>query len=612
MDKSHGLTQRMRLHKRQRVTETVETTTTAARGRTRTSATELAAAIDTTSTSAATYHLRPSFLTASTRATSTPTVVAPVASTSSVTTLPTTQDDTTTSSVSTPGTTQTTRARVGTTSASPVSNVATGASQSTGFNAATATPINASPKANSAGSSSHGGAVAGAIIAVIAVLAVGIGFFVWRKRRNNRLMRDGLIGGNNGNGGNGFLGVGGYKKQDEGGQSDTWEGGNNTHPNDQSNGLARDDSSLFGGREKTFSQESFPAGNGYGATAWNTSHNGNNGSNVQQPNTYNNGGPEASWNANNNAYPPMNQQFPPSTVNLLSLQQPSPMSSNSNLPASLAVGAGAGAAGIGAARLLAAQSSSPPASISHFDPAHQSIEQRELQQELENRRQSFLGKTAPPVTAASLPVAAEAEASPFGESEGQGEIRVVKGTFDPSLDDELVLYPGDKVQVLMKYDDGWALGLNLSSGVPPSKGVFPFDCLGEQVAAPQAFEIRKNIPSPISTTAQRSLSPVNPANIPLPPPTPTLLIPINEDEQEPPASSSSLTREGPPQLAPFERSDSPLSPDFPPSSLTIPSSTSNHGSPTKATKLKRHSSLIASRDADLFVALGEVLDKEKH
>lgn len=139
----------------------------------------------------------------------------------------------------------------------------------------------------------------------------------------------------------------------------------------------------------------------------------------------------------------------------------------------------------------------------------------------------------------------------------------------------------------------------------PSSSVFPFDCLGEQVSAPQPSEIRSH-DAPIPS-AQRSLSPINPANVPLPPPTPTLLSPINEDEQPP---QGSTTREGPPQLAPFERSDSPLSPDFPPSSLTIPSS--NNASPTKATKLKRHSSLIASRDADLFVALGEVLDKEKH
>ncbi|PRQ74037.1 hypothetical protein AAT19DRAFT_15604 [Rhodotorula toruloides] len=35
----------------------------------------------------------------------------------------------------------------------------------------------------------------------------------------------------------------------------------------------------------------------------------------------------------------------------------------------------------------------------------------------------------------------------------------------------------------MKYDDGWALGLNLNSGRPPAKGVFPFDCLGEMKRA---------------------------------------------------------------------------------------------------------------------------------
>ncbi|GAA5954045.1 hypothetical protein JCM3765_000731 [Sporobolomyces pararoseus] len=597
MDSTHDFKKRMQLHKRQRVTETAETTTTAARGRARTSATELAA-VDTTATSASSYHQRPSFLTATTRTTALTTAVAPVASSSSsVTTIPTTEEDTTTSTSS-----STTRAKAGTTtSASPVSNVATGATQSNGFNSATATPIGASPKSNSSGSSSHGGAVAGAIIAVIAVLAIGVGFFIWRKRRNNRLARDGLIGG-----GNGFSGgAGGYKKQDEDGRQDTWDGNNN---NGSSNGMTRDDSSLFGGREKTFSQESFTAGNvagggagGYGATTtWN--NNGQQQQQQPQPQGFYNagGGPqESSWNENNNVYPPMNQAIPPSTSNLLSHQ---PAMSNNNLPASLAAGAGAGAAGFGAARLLAAQSTSPPGSISHFDSsAHQSIEQRELRQELDNRRQSFMNKTAQPPVA----VAAGAGESPFGESEGQGEIRIVKGTFDPSLDDELVLYPGDKVQVLMKYDDGWALGLNLSSGVPPSKGVFPFDCLGEQVSAPQPSEIRSH-DAPVPS-AQRSLSPINPANVPLPPPTPTLLSPINEDEQPPQAST---TREGPPQLAPFERSDSPLSPDFPPSSLTIPSS--NNASPTKATKLKRHSSLIASRDADLFVALGEVLDKEKH
>ncbi|GAA5883355.1 hypothetical protein JCM16303_006706 [Sporobolomyces ruberrimus] len=595
--------QKRMMHKRQRVvaTTSVEVTTTLARGGrgSRTSATELAAAIDTTTSSERSQHARPSFLTASTRTTAVPTV----ATTTAVTT-PSTTDDTTSSVTTTAARNRGTTSSVDST---PVTNYA---SQSTGFDKSTATPINTNPKSSSSDSSSssggtNGGAVAGAIIAVIAVLAIGVGFFVWRKRRNSRKMREGngLIGGG-GAAGNG--GAGTYRKQDE--DQDRWDGNQSGGPG----GFTRDDSSLFGGREKTFSQESFgtpPAGQaagngGYGATSSSSSS-------WNQPTQH---GQESAWNQNSNVYPPSNQPLPPSTSNLLSHPN---QSSNNVLPASLAVGAGAGAAGIGAARLLAAQSqasSSPRASITNTDydaRQHQSIEQRELEQELENRRQSFVNKTqdhpGAPLALGAVVEGPEGE-SPFGESEGQGEIRIVKGTFDPSLDDELVLYPGDKVQVLMKYDDGWALGLNLSSGVPPSKGVFPFDCLGEEASAPLPSEIRAPGSSP--TTANRSLSPINPANIPLPPPTPTLLSPINEDEQQPPFSTGG----GPPQLAPFERSDSPLSPDFPPTptTLSVPNNI-NNSSPTKQKqKLKRHSSLIASRDADLFVALGEVLDKEKH
>jgi hypothetical protein len=249
-----------------------------------------------------------------------------------------------------------------------------------------------------------------------------------------------LIGSNGG----GFSGgAGGYKKQDESGNHhDTWDGQNNGN-----GGMTRDDSSLFGGREKTFSQESFGGGGGnagsggagYGATSsWNGNQQGP--PQQQQQQFYNAGNQDSAWNVNDgsNAYPPMNQAIPSSTANLLS-NQPPLTTSNAALPASLA--AGAGAAGIGAARLLAAQSTSPPASVSNFNDAqYQSIEQRELQQELDNRRQSFLNKTQPALPSAVVAGAGAAENSPFGDSEGQGEIRIVKGTFDPSLDDELVLY----------------------------------------------------------------------------------------------------------------------------------------------------------------------------
>lgn len=324
-------------------------------------------------------------------------------------------------------------------------NVATSSTRSTGFNEASATPVGASPKSNSSSSSSHGGAVAGAIIAVIAVLAIGVGFFVWRKRRNNRLARDGLLTAGGGGGfTGGAFGAGGYKKQDENGR-DAWDGRNDQ--NDQSGAMTRDDSSLFGGREKTFSQESFNApvnvnggNNGYGATsAWNQPPPPSQQQAEPPQAFYNHNGPaEPAWTQGSNAYPPMNQTQPygppSSTTNLLH-----PSDSMNALPASLAAGSAAGAAGIGAARLLAAQSNAgaptPTSGPGHYD----SIEQRELQQELDNRRQSFLNKTQPPTPNDGAVVAA-AESSPFGDSEGQGQVRIVRGTFDPSLDDELVLY----------------------------------------------------------------------------------------------------------------------------------------------------------------------------
>lgn len=72
------------------------------------------------------------------------------------------------------------------------------------------------------------------------------------------------------------------------------------------------------------------------------------------------------------------------------------------------------------------------------DPHHESIEQREMQQELENQRQAQVAAAAAAAAAAAPPTPVVAVASPFGESEGQGEIRVVKGTFVPNLEDELI------------------------------------------------------------------------------------------------------------------------------------------------------------------------------
>ncbi|KAI9316448.1 hypothetical protein BX666DRAFT_1813194, partial [Dichotomocladium elegans] len=51
----------------------------------------------------------------------------------------------------------------------------------------------------------------------------------------------------------------------------------------------------------------------------------------------------------------------------------------------------------------------------------------------------------------------------------------VHAGYTPTLSDEISLRPGDQVQVLVEYDDGWCLGTNLSAG--HQKGVFPKHCI---------------------------------------------------------------------------------------------------------------------------------------
>lgn len=52
---------------------------------------------------------------------------------------------------------------------------------------------------------------------------------------------------------------------------------------------------------------------------------------------------------------------------------------------------------------------------------------------------------------------------------------VVTSSYTQTLDDELFIQPGDKVQIFNEYDDGWCLGKNLTRG--GARGVLPQNCL---------------------------------------------------------------------------------------------------------------------------------------
>lgn len=219
----------------------------------------------------------------------------------------------------------------------------------------------------------------------------------------------------------------------------------------------------------------------------------------------------------------------------------------------------------------------------------------------------------------------------------------------------------------MKYDDGWALGLNLSSGQhPPPKGCFPFDCLGQVVApgtapsvpngassasgpsggggglplpVPVALQpgtpivsvsspaqtqselsaaattaaaaavtapaVTKPVPAPLNL--QQPQVGVDPASVPLPPPTPS-----SAAGDHAPTSPVALSHEAP-QLAPLGlTAGSPLAAEFAhQQQQQQPPQQGGSRTANNVTGMKRASSLIASRDADLFVALGEVLDGQQ-
>lgn len=388
--------------------------------------------------------------------------------------------------------------------------------------------------------------------------------------------------------------------------------------------------------------------------------------------------------------------------------------------------------------------------------SHNEIESREMQQHLDNMRQQQQSTFNKPTGAtASAPkglgmmdaglagaagigavkIAQQQQqqpeaSSPFGDHPGQGTIHVVKRTFEPSLDDELILFvrsalfdedrapsrpvlsphPLHSPETACKCSsstttDGLSVSTSTRTATLPPRGefrfslfvslaveltpffyrrVFPFDCLGEVIPSGASAPAPAIVPpqpqqpqQPLHTITEAESRSASPTAAPAAQQQPEeregdglgYLAYDNEESEQPPAhqstasSHSSITSQLPPQL-PNLRSDSPIDFSSPPSSATTPAAaplsaaaseftmpsiqisdpsgedttstaaTDYFGEPQQAEegvpkslqaggggrvegvknregeKSKRTSSLIASRDADLFVALGEVLGRE--
>lgn len=99
--------------------------------------------------------------------------------------------------------------------------------------------------------------------------------------------------------------------------------------------------------------------------------------------------------------------------------------------------------------------------------------------------------TAPSTSPMTTP-ATPATVQPSNNSLG---VFTVISTYTPTLSDELDIQPGDQVEVLVEYDDGWCQGVNLSRG--GTKGVFPRHCCNEQATSSGNEQSMKRVSSMI-------------------------------------------------------------------------------------------------------------------
>ncbi|GAB5587439.1 hypothetical protein Unana1_02339 [Umbelopsis nana] len=88
----------------------------------------------------------------------------------------------------------------------------------------------------------------------------------------------------------------------------------------------------------------------------------------------------------------------------------------------------------------------------------------------------FVGasKPQPQMPSQDNPFPAAATYERLEEPKSLGVYNVVS-TYTPTLGDEIDIRSGDRIRVLVEYDDGWMLGENLSNG--DAKGVFPRHCI---------------------------------------------------------------------------------------------------------------------------------------
>ncbi|KAG0740555.1 hypothetical protein G6F57_006939 [Rhizopus arrhizus] len=118
-----------------------------------------------------------------------------------------------------------------------------------------------------------------------------------------------------------------------------------------------------------------------------------------------------------------------------------------------------------------------PAAYGAYEPAlaapdNHSKEMIEQQQQQYYQSQQSLAAVQP--TDPIVPPIVVAPVQEQTQTPSLGTFTVI-ATYIPTLSDELEIEPGDRIELLVEYDDGWCQGINITRNY--AKGVFPRHCI---------------------------------------------------------------------------------------------------------------------------------------
>jgi len=218
--------------------------------------------------------------------------------------------------------------------------------------------------------------------------------------------------------------------------------------------------------------------------------------------------------------------------------------------------------------------------------------------------------------------------SPFEDPQWANKVFIVNRTFEPSMPDELIIYPNDHIRILMAYDDGWVLGENLNSvqnGIA-ARGVFPRDCVEELIQQTRVEQDDVPLQNEASNlTRAPTLPPLNLGRESQSFSSAMSTQRLSTQSVQPQAQQQRLSRtslspkdeeEQKNQLARLSTSSSlhgaldrfPPTPAGNPNRQLTPVAEDSASQTSRS--LKRTSSLMAAKDQDLFAQLGQVMQAD--